>query len=236
MQRPHRSNGTFLVADLGAATFSQFCYDAECRAAGFRGSDCLPIPREHCDAVLLRRDQGGAVPGDGLLGGGVQGAAASDWLSEDALAAIPIDDIVAAHYTQQTAQHAAQHAHVHDIGRLSTPYATPSCDTGGCGLSSESLLSACESTHQGACESSDKAACESVRLASQSMDMSMDQAACESRGENAMESARSSVTTSALSRPCWRSASWLLSDEALCTLPLECQGVGASAGVGRGAA
>lgn len=47
--RPHRSNGTLLVAVLTPrvgepAFFTQRCFDAECRAAGFRGGDRLPLP------------------------------------------------------------------------------------------------------------------------------------------------------------------------------------------------
>ena len=55
--RPHRSNGTMLVAQLDAERpwFSQHCYDADCRAGGFHGGDQFPIPPQ-----LL--SQGGQLP------------------------------------------------------------------------------------------------------------------------------------------------------------------------------
>lgn len=50
MQRFHRSNGISLRAELAPTrrVFTQHCFDADCRAAGFRGSDELPIPPEVC--------------------------------------------------------------------------------------------------------------------------------------------------------------------------------------------
>ena len=48
VQRPHRSNGTKLRVDLARCCFAQFCFDPECRASGFRGSDELPIPPGLC--------------------------------------------------------------------------------------------------------------------------------------------------------------------------------------------
>ena len=50
VQRFHRSNGISLRADLrpGRRCLVQHCFDADCRAAGFRGSDELPIPPEVC--------------------------------------------------------------------------------------------------------------------------------------------------------------------------------------------
>ena len=86
VQRPHRSNGTFLRVDLRQGTFAQFCYDSECRASGFRGSDALPIPTALCEAVLMEEQ----------LGSGEQHLGAA-WLSEAELAAVPLDEIVAAH-------------------------------------------------------------------------------------------------------------------------------------------
>ena len=76
IQRPHRSNGTFLRVDLQQRKFAQFCHDYECRAQGFRGSDELPIPETLCDQALYR----GSRPS---LGG--------------ALAELPLDDILAAY-------------------------------------------------------------------------------------------------------------------------------------------
>ena len=48
VQRFHRSNGISLRADLrpGRRCLVQHCFDADCRAAGFRGSNELPIPPE----------------------------------------------------------------------------------------------------------------------------------------------------------------------------------------------
>ena len=42
--RPHRSNGVYLVARVADRCFQQFCFDADCRRNGFRGSDELPLP------------------------------------------------------------------------------------------------------------------------------------------------------------------------------------------------
>jgi hypothetical protein len=66
--RPHRSNGTLLFAVLAppageAAFFTQRCFDADCRAAGFRGGDRLPLP-EHVVACSRGLD------GRGGWGGG----------------------------------------------------------------------------------------------------------------------------------------------------------------------
>ena len=132
MQRPHRSNGTVLRVHLHRGVFTQFCYDPDCRAAGFRGSDELPIPAHLLPPVACRdplppaaapeQDAAGNRPGDSLTGatpsmvmpssassasssacatcqataGGV-----SDWeLSEEALATLPVDDIVASYRGQ----------------------------------------------------------------------------------------------------------------------------------------
>lgn len=84
--RPHRSNGTFLRVDLRKRAFAQFCFDADCRAAGFRGSDWLPVPAPLCDGALSLMASSTAV--------GVEGAAL---VSEAALAALPLDEIVAAY-------------------------------------------------------------------------------------------------------------------------------------------
>ena len=48
VQRPHKSNGTYLCIDRHRCSFAQYCFDVECRAAGFRGSDRLPIPPDLC--------------------------------------------------------------------------------------------------------------------------------------------------------------------------------------------
>ena len=48
VQRPHKSNGTYLSIDRHRQSFAQYCFDPDCRAGGFRGSDELPIPPELC--------------------------------------------------------------------------------------------------------------------------------------------------------------------------------------------
>lgn len=110
VQRPHRSNGTLLRVDLRGRAFAQFCFDADCRAAGFRGSDWLPVPPELCDAALPppsaagdnRHDDGVVVGGSAEVGAPAACSAAStapssSWLvSEEALAALPLDEIVSA--------------------------------------------------------------------------------------------------------------------------------------------
>ena len=48
VQRPHKSNGTYLSVDRRRGSFAQYCFDPDCRAAGFRGSDELPVPPDLC--------------------------------------------------------------------------------------------------------------------------------------------------------------------------------------------
>ena len=52
LQRAHRSNGTLLRIDLRRQCFAQFCFDFECRKAGFHGSDELPVPSALCADAL----------------------------------------------------------------------------------------------------------------------------------------------------------------------------------------
>ena len=79
VQRQHRSNGIFLRVDLCQASFSQYCYDPDCRAAGFRGSSAVPIPRHLCERDAAHNFQGGYDDDDAML------------------AALPLDDILAAY-------------------------------------------------------------------------------------------------------------------------------------------
>ena len=53
--RPHRSNGVYLVARAADRCFQQFCFDADCRRNGFRGSDELPLPAHLLGALDPRR-------------------------------------------------------------------------------------------------------------------------------------------------------------------------------------
>jgi hypothetical protein len=104
VQRPHRSNGTYLRIDLRRRCFAQFCFDAECRAQGFRGSDVLPLPAELCDALLPAADKHRVAPG------GAGGTAGCDGVllgmsADEALANMPLDEIVAAHRAVQHAAH-----------------------------------------------------------------------------------------------------------------------------------
>ena len=48
VQRQHKSNGTYLRISRRRRTFAQFCFDPDCRAAGFHGSSELPIAPELC--------------------------------------------------------------------------------------------------------------------------------------------------------------------------------------------
>ena len=57
VQRPHRSNGTYLRINRQRRCFRQFCFDAECKAEGFRGSEPLPIPPELCAFVEKGQQQ-----------------------------------------------------------------------------------------------------------------------------------------------------------------------------------
>ena len=95
VQRPHRSNGTFLRVDLRQCCFAQFCFDADCRASGFRGSDALPIPPPLCEAVL-RAEQPTPPP--------PPPPPPPAWLSEEELAALPLDEIVEQHRLSQQQQ------------------------------------------------------------------------------------------------------------------------------------
>ena len=120
VQRQHRSNGTLLRVDLERAIFAQFCYDPDCRAAGFRGSSELPIPPALCAAASgtgggtgsgggAGDGVGAGADGGGGVGGGTSSAVATNgggptscgcdqgWLSEKVLASMPLEELVAAH-------------------------------------------------------------------------------------------------------------------------------------------
>ena len=76
VQRFHRSNGISLRADLrpGRRCLVQHCFDADCRAAGFRGSDELPIPPEVCPPEGSPSEVLTAEGGSSGAGGGSSGA------------------------------------------------------------------------------------------------------------------------------------------------------------------
>ncbi|KAL1528899.1 hypothetical protein AB1Y20_010221 [Prymnesium parvum] len=106
VQRQHSSNGVYLQVDRNRCVFKQFCFDHECRLAGFRGSDELPIPPSILEAEWPLR-----APGSERLGC-LQMARAShsppklaismssvspssDWLGDEELAALPLEEIIA---------------------------------------------------------------------------------------------------------------------------------------------
>ena len=96
VQRPHRSNGTLLRVDLRQHSFAQFCFDADCRAGGFRGSDWLPVPAQLCQSALPPSLSAAAADEDAPTS--TPGASDADWLlGDEVLASLPIDEIVAAH-------------------------------------------------------------------------------------------------------------------------------------------
>ena len=103
VQRAHRSNGTLLRIDRQRARFAQFCYDPDCRAAGFRGSDELPIPHELCGSA---NQVSPCVPSalsttgrdaEGEPNQQAEGEASGWLLSEGVLADLPLEEMVAAH-------------------------------------------------------------------------------------------------------------------------------------------
>ena len=116
VQRPHRSNGTLLRVDLRHYAFAQFYFDADCRADGFRGSDWLPIPPELCDAALPNTSE------RDMVGTGAVNATCPWLVSEAALAALPLDDIVAAHTARLT-----QHSHVASDGASPSQMGSEPC-------------------------------------------------------------------------------------------------------------
>ncbi len=79
---------------LDTCGFTQFCYDADCKAAGFRGSDTIPIPPALCEAVRPKRAPLVGAPSR-VEGGGILEVDRADELSEEALMSFPLDEVVA---------------------------------------------------------------------------------------------------------------------------------------------
>jgi hypothetical protein len=89
IQRRHKSNGTYLRIDRRREGFVQFCFDPDCRAEGFHGSDQLPLPPELCSFV------DDCVSGDTLCESYQEQFAENDEFAEKAFAlfcAQPLDD------------------------------------------------------------------------------------------------------------------------------------------------